>query len=250
MNPLRIGIIGDFDPNYPLHPATNESIRHCVNHTSIQLEIEWLATELEHDLSRFHGLWCSPGSPYHSLAGALHMITWARVNRIPFLGTCGGSQHAILEFARNVMNIQDAQHSEYDPYASILFVSRLTCSVVGKVLPIELMAGSLAASIYGKSIVEEHYYCNFGLNPEYQSALVSAGMKISGRDDRQEARIFELPDHPFFLATLFVPQARSTEQNPHPIVRSFVSQSLRRAGSVPPITASPRALFPTPSTTS
>jgi CTP synthase (UTP-ammonia lyase) len=232
MNLLRIGVIGDYNPDYPLHPKTNEAIRHAVDDGAVKLEIEWLSTKQEHDLSHFHGIWCSPGSPYLSLDGALRMIRWSRINAMPFLGTCGGSQHAILEFARNVMNIEDAQHAEYDPYASILFVSRLACSLVGRVMPLELKAGSVAALIYGKSRVEEHYYCNFGLNPQYQSALELAGMKITGWDEGQEARIFELADHPFFVATLFVPQARSTPEDPHPIVRSFVSMSLRRARGV------------------
>jgi CTP synthase (UTP-ammonia lyase) len=130
------------------------------------------------------------------------------------------------------MNVQDAQHAEYDPYASVLFVSRLACSLVGRVMPLELKAGSLAALIYGKNIVEEHYYCNFGLNAQYQPALELAGMKVTGWDERQEARIFELPDHPFFVATLFVPQARSTPEDPHPIVQSFCSMSLRLASAV------------------
>ena len=162
MNCLRIGIIGDYNPDHPLHPKTNEAIRHSVDEGAGELTIEWLATEMEHDLTCFHGLWCAPGSPYHSLDGALSMIRWARMNRIPFLGTCGGSQHAILEFARNVMHLKDAQHAEYDPYASILFVNRLSCSLVGKVMPLDLKAGSLAASIYGRRRIEEHYYCNFG----------------------------------------------------------------------------------------
>ncbi len=228
MNPLRIGVIGDYNPDHPLHSKTNEAIRHSMDDGTAEPEIEWLATEHEHDLSRFHGLSCSPGSPYHSLDGALRMINWARINRVPFLGTCGGLQHAILEFARNVMNVQDAQSAEYDPYASVLFVSRLACSLRGKVMPLELQSGSIAASIYGKSRVEEHYYCDFGLNPEYQSALECAGMRVSGRDEQQEARICELPDHPFFVATLFVPQDRSTRQNPNPIIRSFISMALRR----------------------
>ena len=132
----------------------------------------------------------------------------------------------ILEFARNVMHLKDAQHAEYDPYASTLFVTPLSCSVAGKIMPLDLKAGSLAASMYGTSRAEEHYYCNFGLNPEYQSALEAAGMIISGWDG-QDARIFELPNHPFFVSTLFVPQDRSTPQKPHPIIRSFVSAAQR-----------------------
>lgn len=237
MNKLRIGVIGDYDADHPLHPKTTDAVRHSLDGGTVDLKIEWLATDVEHDLSCFHGLWCAPGSPYRSLDGALNMICWARRNRCPFLGTCGGAQHAILEFGRNVMNLQDAQHAEYDPYASVLFVNRLSCSLVGKIMPLDLKVGSLAASIYGTIRSEERYYCNFGLNPEYQSALEAAGLVISGWDT-QGARIFELPDHPFFVATLFVPQDRSTPQQPHPIIRSFASVAQRvsrqREGQISP----------------
>lgn len=230
MEPLRIGVIGDFNPEYPLHPATNEAIAHCVDGGGRKLRVEWLATDREHDLSGFHGLLCSPGSPYRSLGGALAMVRWARVNGVPFLGTCGGFQHAVLEFARNVMRIEDATHAEYDPYASVLFVTRLACSLVGQTLEIQLKPGTLAAEIYSGPNAMEQYYCNFGLDFRYGTALEAAGMRISGTDASGEARIVELGGHPFFLATLFVPQAKSTVEHPHPVVRAFVTAAMGRAG--------------------
>ena len=226
MTPLRIGIIGDFNPGNPTHLATNTAIQHSARACFVEAEVEWLPTDTEHDIGRFHGLWCSPGSPYRSLDGALHAVRWARLNRTPFLGTCGGFQHAALEFARNVMHISDAQHAEYDPYASVLFVRPLSCSLVGMVLPIELKPGTLAASLYPQSRIEENYYCNFGLNPDYHAAMEAAGMEISGWDDQGEARIVELADHPFFLGTLFVPQTKSSPESPHPVVNGFVHSAL------------------------
>jgi CTP synthase (UTP-ammonia lyase) len=131
------------------------------------------------------GFWCSPGSPYKSLDGALEMIRWARLERKPFIGTCAGFQHAVLEFARNVLGINDAMHAEYDLNASNLIVTPLTCSLVGKKLAIRLKPGSCAASFYGATEIVESYYCNFGLNPEFRKPLESAGLVISGWDDTE-----------------------------------------------------------------
>jgi CTP synthase (UTP-ammonia lyase) len=139
----------------------------------------------------------------------------------------------VLEFARNVLGIKDAMHAEYDPNASSPFIRPLTCSLVGKKLAIRLRSGSKAATLYGGTQAIESYYCNFGLNPECREQLESAGLTISGWDDDvetsvtlapPEARVIELPDHPFFLGTLFVPQAASTPERPHPLIAGFAER--------------------------
>ena len=231
MTTPRIGIIGEFNPDNPTHLATNAALEHGFDRHGITPVIEWLPTDKTGDLNQFDGFWCSPGSPYKSLDGALEMIRWVRLEGKPFIGTCGGFQHAVLEFARNVLGIKDAKHAEYNPYASNAFVRPLSCSLVGKKLVIRLKPGSQAATFYGTTQAVESYYCNFGLNPEYEASLESGGLVISGRDDVEaspladtelaEARVIELPDHPFFLGTLFVPQTASTLERPHPLIAAF-----------------------------
>lgn len=221
MQIARIGIIGDFNPEYPLHLATNGALEHAADSLGVTIHSKWLATDAIHNYSEYQALLCGPGSPYRSLEGALNGIQYARESGLPFLGTCGGFQHAVLEFARNVMGLHDAMHAEYDRDASVLFVTPLSCSLVGKSMHVNLVARSRARAAYGEDHVEESYYCSFGLNPTYQESLLAAGMCISGWGEDQEPRIVELPSHPFFLATLFVPQAHSTPGTPHPIIRGF-----------------------------
>lgn len=234
MTIVRIGIIGDYNPSHPLHPATTEAIKHTLARHRVEPAVEWLATDAPHDYSRYHAFWCSPGSPYSSLNGALEAIRWARERRVPFIGTCAGFQHAVLELALNVLGIADAMHAEYDPDARVPFIRPLSCSLAGKILPIRLKAGSLAASLYEGDSATESYYCCFGLNPGYYSQVEAAGMVISGRDDDGEARIVELADHPFFLATLFVPQAKSAPEHPHPLIAAFCVSALAAAGHEAP----------------
>ena len=226
MQTIRIGIIGDFNPKFPLHPVTNEAIQHAGKALGRSIESEWLATDLSHEYENYQGLWCSPGSPYRSLGGALDAVRYAREENVPFLGTCAGFQHAVLEYGRNVMGLQEATHAEYDPYASVLFVTQLICSPCGKTMQVDLTPGSQARVCYGQDQAEESYYCNFGLNSAYRESLQAAGMRISGWDADREPRIVELPSHPFFLATLFVPQAKSTWRTPHPVVTGFCRAAL------------------------
>jgi CTP synthase (UTP-ammonia lyase) len=173
-------------------------------------------------LRDFDGLWILPGSPYKNLKNTLDAIRYARDERVPCFGTCGGFQHVILEYARNVLGFRDAQHAEYDPYASDLFVSELECSLKGRELRITLEPGSRVAEIYGGTEAIEQYYCNFGVNPAKVDVLRASNLRITGWDVEGEVRVVELRDHPFFLATLFVPQLRSRPEHPHPLVTAFV----------------------------
>lgn len=90
-------------------------------------------------MREYDAFWCAPGSPYRSLTGALDAIRFAREERVPFIGTCGGFQHAVIEYARNVLGFADARHAEYDPYASSdLFISALSCSPFGETMRVEI----------------------------------------------------------------------------------------------------------------
>jgi CTP synthase (UTP-ammonia lyase) len=214
----RIGIIGDFDPGNATHVSTNDGILHAAEFLGAAIEPVWLPTDQPADYGTFQGLLGSPGSPYKSFVGALIGIRYARENRIPFLGTCGGLQHLLIEYARNVMGLAQAAHAESDPDASCLIITALSCSLVGKTMDVTLKPGSKAAAAYRTHRSTEAYYCNFGLNPKSRDPMVKAGLTVSGTDENGEVRVVELASHPFFIGTLFVPQARSRPGIPHPLV--------------------------------
>src|SRR6267143_900331 len=217
----KLGVIGDYDPGLLSHQSTSNAFRHAAAHLRVDVDLGWVPTSsleghAREKLGEFDALLCAPGSPYKSMTGALNGIRFAREFDRPFLGTCGGFQHVVVEYARNVMGFEDAQHAEYDPYASRLFITPLTCSLVGKTMKVRIIDGSGASAVYGRKEVEEQYYCNFGLNPHHRAALEDAGLGVSGIDQDDEVRILELPDKRFFMATLFVPQLTSTKNSPHP----------------------------------
>lgn len=235
---LTVGVIGDFQQDFPPHPATNSALEHAAAALGVELEVRWLDTPglleaTEKELAEYDALFCAPGSPYRSLQGALWAIRFAREFDWPLLGTCGGFQHIVIEYARNVLGVADAQHPEYDPYASELFISQLTCSLAGQTMSIHIAPASRTGEIYGKSEVREQYYCDFGLNPAHQERLEEAGLRVAGRDQDGEARVLELPDLRFYVATLFVPQLRSRPGDPHPLLVALLEAAGRPAQEKP-----------------
>jgi CTP synthase (UTP-ammonia lyase) len=216
-----IAILGEYNRNFQPHVSTSAAIKHS---RSVSVDATWLSTEeIDETLfESFSGIWVAPGSPYKNMNKTLWAIRYARENGVPCFGTCGGFQHLIIEYARNVLGFMDASHAEYDPYASNLFISQLECALSGRAMELTFSPGSRVAEIYGATTVTEEYYCNFGVNPNHISLLKSGPLKITGSDSEGEIRVIELPGHPFFLGTLFVPQTRSTAEQPHPLVTAFM----------------------------
>jgi CTP synthase (UTP-ammonia lyase) len=236
---VRIGVVGDYLPDNETHQAIAASVDHH-GRLGVIADVVWMPTDLvasrgPHALDAFDALWIAPGSPYRSLEGAPAAIRHARVGDVPLLGTCGGFQHVVLEYARNMLGFADAHHAEYDPYASQLFITALSCSLVGTTMQVRLEAGSRAAEAYGATSAVERYYCNFGLNPAHEAELLEGGLAVTGRDADGEARVVELPGHPFFVATLYVPQTSSTADAPHPLVGAFLvaARARRSVGELP-----------------
>jgi CTP synthase (UTP-ammonia lyase) len=219
-----IAIIGEYNPTFPPHISTNVAIKHSCSASGHDVDGVWVSTEeIDKTLfERFSGIWVAPGSPYRNMDQALWAIRYARENGVACFGTCGGFQHMIIEYARNVIGFKDAGHAEYDPYASNLFITQLACSLAGRKMELTFSSGSRVAEIYGGTSAIEEYYCNFGVNPDYVFLLQSGSLKITGSDSEGEMRVIELPGHPFFLGTLFVPQTNSTAEQPHPLVTAFM----------------------------
>jgi CTP synthase (UTP-ammonia lyase) len=222
-----IGIIGDFDRR-PTHLATQSALDHSISKLGKSGTWEWISTqsllapEGLTKLSKFSHILCAPGSPYRSLEGALQGIQLARENRIPFLGTCGGCQHAILEIARNLLGVGHANHAEVNPEGIDHWITPLTCALKGLESRIHLASNSIARQAYGDNLVNERFRCDYGLDPTRENALNQHGLEISGRDERGQAVVFELKDHPFFVGTLYQPQLTSTPENPHPLINHFL----------------------------
>jgi CTP synthase (UTP-ammonia lyase) len=235
---IRIGILGDFDPKAPNLPAVAMSLQHAASKLGVTVDSEWVATPsvLEPTalkrLESFEGIWAAPGSPYRSMEGMLKGIAFARTRDWPFLGTCAGFQYTVIECARNVLGIKDADTAENNSGSKNIVIYPVACAVPGQekgspklsgVVPkIRLRPGSYLQSFYGKEVVEERFFCNFEMNPDFEWAAIEAGFPVAARGAGGEIRAIESPTHRFFIATLFQPQLSSTAEQPHPLVLAFL----------------------------
>jgi CTP synthase (UTP-ammonia lyase) len=232
--PIRIALVGDFDPALAAHQAIPHALQISAARLGVQAAPSWVPTELlgpqADQLKAVAAVWCVPGSPYVNMDGALSAIRFVREAPLPFLGTCGGFQHAILEYARNVFGFALADHAETAPSAVMPVISRLTCSLVGATGEIRFAVHSGLRKIYGVDKATEEYHCNFGLNPEYERVLTSpSGLRVTGRDRAGEVRAIELAGHPFFFATLFQPERSALRGIEHPLVTAFVAAAMNES---------------------
>ncbi len=225
---LKIGLIGDHDPEVTAHRAIPEALGLAARGLGVSVAPEWVHTaSLGRDFSKrlggFDGLWCVPASPYADMDGALRAIGFARKNLVPFLGTCGGFQHVLIEYARSVLGLIDADHAESNPDARVKLISRLACSLVEKTGEILLSEGSRVRALYGGADrVTETFHCSFGLDSGYLPVFRDSGMKCTGFDPGGELRVVELEGHPFYMATMFQPERSALRGVAHPIILEYL----------------------------
>jgi CTP synthase (UTP-ammonia lyase) len=222
----KLALIGDRSDRVPAHARLDAIVPH------FGMDVDWLPSAgVTEAVGAYDGIWVVPGSPYVSQANVLLAIRTARTENIPYLGTCGGFQHALIEYSRNVLGLSDAEDVQYDAEASTPLIVPLACSLVGETAPLHFEPGSRLASVYpGQVSTVETYHCKYGLNPAYEQQILSGPLRISGWDAERAPRAVELPDHPFFVGSLFQPELASTPDALHPLIQAFLAAVAVRAG--------------------
>jgi CTP synthase (UTP-ammonia lyase) len=221
---LRIALVGDRSDTVLAHQAIPLAIDDAAAVLERAVQYDWLNTADitgAEDFAAYDGIWVVPASPYKNAEGAFAAIRYARENGIPFLGTCGGFQHAIIEYARNVMGWADAAHAETDSSGRMV-IDALTCSLVEKTDGIELRSNTIVHRAYGREVIQEGYHCNYGIAPAFARELEHQPLQVTGWDDEGEIRVVELTTHPFFVATLFQHERNALEGRPAPLVQAFL----------------------------
>ncbi|MFF5704094.1 hypothetical protein ACFY7H_16545 [Streptomyces sp. NPDC012794] len=231
----RIALVGDRSPHVESHTRLPLLLDALASREGLVLDAYWIPTSVAAaeaaagTLSGFDAVWVLPGSPYASEAGALAAIRVAREEGIPFLGTCGGFQHALLEYARDVCGLEGAAHAENDPGADDPLIAPLTCSLAGHEELVHAEPGSLAESALGAERSTERYHCHYGPSARHLPVLAAHGLRMSGHDGEGRVRMAELPGHPFFLAALFQPELAGDGSRPHPVIRALAVAAVARA---------------------
>jgi CTP synthase (UTP-ammonia lyase) len=229
MNPTRIALVGDRSTAVRAH----ERIPQIASRYD-DVDLHWLPTAdlVPAEATAFDGVWVVPGSPYAAEDRVIDTISAARTGGTPLLGTCGGYQHMVLEFARNVVGVA-ARHAESpvagdggDAPASTALITELACSLKGRSGQVDVVPGSRAAAALGEQSFER-FHCSFGLTAADAEPLVAAGLVLSGTSPDGEPRVVELPGDAFWLGTAFQPELADAQ--PHPVVDAFVTAARERA---------------------
>ncbi|MFU8875861.1 glutamine amidotransferase-related protein [Micromonospora sp. SL4-19] len=214
----RLALVGDRHLDNAGHAPVVRAIASLTVTGGLTIDATWIPTAQAHGgLDDYDGVWLV-GSPYETEAGVIAAAGAARRGGIPLLGTCGGLQLAVIEFAMQVAGLTEED-----------VLVPLSCSVGGNECRVRATSGSLFERALGASRTVERYHCSYGLNPETMRVLTGHGMRFTGFDDDGLTRVAELPAHPFFLGTLFQPEL-AERADPHPIIQAWATAAMARTG--------------------
>lgn len=223
----HIALIGEHDSAVLAHRAIPRALELAASLLEARIDWDWLRTDaLEADpattLMPYSGYWVVPASPYASFEGALGAIRFARESGRPFLGTCGGFQHVVIEHARHEMGLDAAAHAELDPGAPGAVIVPLACSLVEESGMVHPTPGSQLSALCGEEPFPAEYRCRYGVEAAFATRLEATELRVSARDPAGEVRAVERADHPFFHATLFQPERAALAGLVHPLIAGFV----------------------------
>lgn len=239
---VTIGVIGKYVELEDSYKSLYEALYHGGFDNDARVKIQWIEAEqitpenAGEKLAHLDGILVPGGFGLRGIPGMIHAIQYARENKVPYFGICLGMQTALIEFARNVARLKDADSTEFNPDTphKIFVMLHDLKGVVNMggtmrlgAYPADLTQGSLAERIYGANRISERHRHRYEFNREYESQLQELGMVFSGYSpDKVFVEIIELKDHPWFLGCQFHPEYKSKPLAAHPLFRSFIEASL------------------------
>ena len=242
--PVTIGIVGKYVDLPDAYLSVVESLRHGAAHNDLDLDLRWVPSDeltgmlASGYLDDLDGIVVPGGFGYRGVEGKIAAIRYARENDMPFLGLCLGLQCAVIEFARNVLGLEGANSSEFDPTAPHpvidLMVSQQDVEDKGGTMrlglyPARLVEGSKVRALYGDELIYERHRHRWEVNNRYRKDLETAGLELSGLSpDGSLVEFIELSDHRFFVATQAHPEFKSRPDDPHPLFSGLVAAAGER----------------------
>ncbi|RMG88628.1 MAG: CTP synthase, partial [Chloroflexi bacterium] len=240
--PVRIGIVGKYVELHDAYMSVKEAAFHAASAANRRLEIEWIHSgDLEKGkqwevMETLDGMIVPGGFGYRGVEGKIMAARFARERKIPYLGICLGMQTMCIEFARNVLGLEDANSSEFNestPNAIIdLMLEQRSITDMGGTMrlglyPCDIKEGSVAARVYDVAQVRERHRHRFEFNNDFRAAFEENGMVFSGLSpDGQLVEIAELSDHPYMIGSQFHPEFRSRPNNPHPLFQGLIDAAI------------------------
>jgi CTP synthase len=235
---VSVAIVGKYVELHDAYISVREALKHAALANGVELKILWVqSSDLEKDqrwetIKRADGIVVPGGFGSRGIEGKIKAATYARENKIPYLGLCLGMQVMVIEFARNVLKKERANSAEFDcstpePFIDLMPEQHAITEKGGTMrlglYPCQLKSGTKAWQAYQKDFVEERHRHRFELNNEFRPALKAAGMICSGVSPNNHlVEITEIKDHPFMLGTQFHPEFLSRPNRAHPLFSAFI----------------------------
>ncbi|MFL6450564.1 MAG: CTP synthase [Bryobacteraceae bacterium] len=239
---VTIGLVGKYVEYEDSYKSLKEALLHAGIAHQARVNIEWIESErmewpdCRNDLRRFDGVLVPGGFGRRGIEGMLHAIRCAREDRIPYFGICLGMQTMVIEFARNVCGLADADSTEFNPATPHRVIYKLRelkgVDELGGTMrlgayPCRLAENSLARSAYGTPEISERHRHRYEFNREFEGTLTAHGLRLTGQTpDGVYVEICEFPDHPWFLGCQFHPEFKSKPLEPHPLFTAFLGAAL------------------------
>lgn len=241
---ITVGLVGKYVELKDSYKSIAEAFIHAGVANEIKVNVKWISSEtaeenIEESLAGLDGILVAPGFGERGIQGKINAVKYARENNIPFLGICLGMQCAVIEFARNVVGLEEAHSFEMNPETPFpvidLMHSQKDVSEKGGTMrlgayPCKIEKGTNAFKIYGKSLIQERHRHRYEFNNDYLDQFHQAGMITSGiNPDTNLVEIVELPNHPFFVGVQFHPEYKSTVEAPSPLFVQFIKAAYQHA---------------------
>jgi CTP synthase len=240
---VKIALVGKYVELKDAYKSIQESFTHAGAYNQCKVSVHSIHSEhidestTAEKLKGYHGILVAPGFGHRGIEGKIAAIRYARENRIPFLGICLGMQCAVIEFARNVLNMKGAHSTEMDPDTPFpvidLMAEQKKISTKGGTMrlgsyPCRLRMDTRTYDAYHVQEINERHRHRYEFNNKYMADFENAGMMAAGINPKENlVEIMELTDHPWFVGVQFHPEYRSTVENPHPLFYSFIKAALK-----------------------
>ena len=244
INTVKIAILGKYFGLPDSYLSVVESLKHSCLQNNVKLDLHWIdADNFELDLlADMDGVIVPGGFGYRGIEGKISAIQYIRENKIPFLGICLGLQCAVIEFARNVCGISDANSSEFSQSTKNYVIDLLPNQDLDKddvgasmrlgTYPCKINPDTIASKIYSDEVIYERHRHRYEVNNKYRDKLIENGLIIGGvSPDNNLVEMIEIKDHPYFVASQFHPEFKSRPWEPAPLFNDFIASSLKTKSS-------------------
>ena len=243
-NTVEIAILGKYFGLPDSYLSVVESLNHASLHNKAKLNLHWVDSDNFNveDLKNYDGVVIPGGFGYRGIEGKISAIQYLREEKVPFLGICLGLQCAVIEYARNVCGISDANSSEFSKNTSNYVIDLLPNQNLEKddvgasmrlgTYPCKIKEGTLTSKIYKEEVIYERHRHRYEVNNKFKDELEKHGLVISGMSpDNNLIEMIEIKDHPYFVASQFHPEFKSRPWDPAPMFKYFIEAASKRNNS-------------------